>query len=129
LVAEAKARGALPAAPDSFEVSPGGGVRARVAGRHVVVGSVACAAAEAGLDSTAVAGPAAELEAGGKTVVAVAEAAGESRAARWLGLIALADEIRPGASRLVRRLRQAGVERIVMLTGDAEAPARRVAAE
>ncbi|MFO7245549.1 MAG: cation-translocating P-type ATPase [Bacillota bacterium] len=128
VVAAARARGLEPAPPESFEVYPGQGVRARVQGMDVVVGTLAFAAAQAGLDPSAAAAPASALEAGGKTVVAVARLASPGRPACWLGLIALADEIRPGAAALISRLRAAGVRRIVMLTGDAEPAARRVAA-
>ncbi|WP_436923440.1 heavy metal translocating P-type ATPase [Halosimplex amylolyticum] len=43
------------------------------------------------------------------------------------GLVAIADEIRPEARRTVDRLREQGIERLVMLTGDNEGTARAVA--
>src|SRR5690606_37202291 len=129
IVAAARAQGLSPAAPTDFTPSPGRGVRPRVGGRDLAVGTPAFAAAEAGLDAAAVQVPVAALEAGGSTVIAVAEAAAGAEPARWLGLIALADGVRPGAAALVRRLREVGVEQVVMITGDAEAPARRVARE
>ena len=46
-----------------------------------------------------------------------------------LGLIALADQVRPGARKALERLRSAGVERLVMLTGDNRAAAGVVASE
>ncbi len=45
------------------------------------------------------------------------------------GRIRLADEIKPGASEAVQRLHEAGVNRIVMLTGDVGDVAERVAGE
>ena len=45
------------------------------------------------------------------------------------GRIRMADQVKPGASDSVRRLRQAGVSRIVMLTGDVSHVARQVASE
>ena len=45
------------------------------------------------------------------------------------GVIAVADEIRPGAERTVERLHDLGVERVVMLTGDNERTASAIAAE
>ncbi|MEP7207622.1 MAG: heavy metal translocating P-type ATPase [Casimicrobiaceae bacterium] len=45
-----------------------------------------------------------------------------------VGLIALADRIRPTSRRAVARLREAGI-RVVMLTGDNEGTARAIAAE
>jgi Cd2+/Zn2+-exporting ATPase len=45
------------------------------------------------------------------------------------GRIRLADQVKPGASDGVRRLRHAGVNRIVMLTGDVSHVAQQVASE
>jgi Cu2+-exporting ATPase len=63
-----------------------------------------------------------ELAAQGKTVVYVAD---DGRVA---GILAIADAPRPTSRRAVAALREAGVE-VVMLTGDNEATARRVASE
>ncbi len=62
-----------------------------------------------------------ELEAEGKTVVAV------GTNAHVCGLIALADTVRDTAEELVSQLHKAGVEKLVMLTGDNKATAERVA--
>ncbi|KZK77477.1 putative cadmium-transporting ATPase [Pseudovibrio sp. W64] len=62
-----------------------------------------------------------ELEAEGKTVVAV------GTDAHVCGLIALADTVRDTAEELVSQLHKAGVEKLVMLTGDNKATAERVA--
>jgi len=45
------------------------------------------------------------------------------------GLVAVADTVRPGATEVVARLRDLGVERTVMLTGDNERTARAVGDE
>ncbi len=50
---------------------------------------------------------------------------GDERGAR--AVFGLADVLRPGAAMALQSLRDAGVSNLVMLTGDAEAPARRVA--
>ena len=57
----------------------------------------------------------------GKTVVMVGDAAGV-----W-GLIALRDRIRPGVKRIVCELRELGIERVVMLTGDSDRTAQSIA--
>ena len=44
-----------------------------------------------------------------------------------MAVFGLADAIRPDTHAALQTLRSAGVEELVMLTGDAEAPARRVA--
>jgi Cd2+/Zn2+-exporting ATPase len=60
------------------------------------------------------------LQADGKTVILV------GTRERILGVVAVADEVRPDAKRTVERLHELGVERIVMLTGDNEVTARAV---
>jgi Cd2+/Zn2+-exporting ATPase len=64
-----------------------------------------------------------DLQAEGKTVVLV------GTEDELEGVIAVADEIRPGARAAVERLRDLGVEEIVMLTGDNERTARAIARE
>jgi len=63
----------------------------------------------------------AALERAGKTVVGV------GTETRLLGAIAIADEVRPASKRAVERLRELGVGRVVMLTGDNEGTARAIA--
>jgi copper ion binding protein len=77
------------------------------------------------------------LQGDGKTVVLVGRlgdgpTAGRTRSgetgARVVGVVAVADEVRPEAKRTVERLNGLGVERVVMLTGDNEVTARAVGA-
>jgi len=63
------------------------------------------------------------LEADGKTVVLV------GTDDELLGVLAVADEVRPGAADAVARLRALGVEHVAMLTGDNEGTARAIAEE
>lgn len=63
------------------------------------------------------------LQAEGKTVVII----GDERAA-W-GLFAVRDNVRPNARRAIEDLRRAGVEKVVMLTGDNERTAEAIARE
>lgn len=65
------------------------------------------------------------LEGEGKTVVWVAR----NSTPEVLGIIAIADQVRPEAAATVQRLRQLGVEEIIMLTGDNELTAHSVAQE
>ena len=79
-----------------------------------------------------------ELQSEGKTVVLVGRA-GRGPAGHRMqsgdtdgeieGVIAVADEVRPGAARAVARLKELGVSRTVMLTGDNERTARAVTDE
>ena len=79
-----------------------------------------------------------ELQSEGKTVVLVGRAGRGPAGHRTQsgdtdgeieGVIAVADEVRPGAARAVARLKELGVSRTVMLTGDNERTARAVADE
>ncbi|WP_436935262.1 heavy metal translocating P-type ATPase [Halovenus marina] len=65
----------------------------------------------------------ATLERDGKTVVIV------GTETELLGVIAIADEVRPASKRAVSRLHELGVEHVVMLTGDNEGTARAIAEE
>jgi Cd2+/Zn2+-exporting ATPase len=77
--------------------------------------------ADSDSDDTATGGGAIEdLQADGKTVVLV------GTEERIVGVVAVADEVRPEAKRTVERLHDLGVERVVMLTGDNEVTARAV---
>ena len=62
-----------------------------------------------------------DLEQDGKSVVLV------GTESELLGVVAIADEVRPTAARAVERLHGLGVERVVMLTGDNEGTARAIA--
>jgi Cu+-exporting ATPase len=94
-------------------------VRAEVGGDVVRVGSPAFLAGE-GVDLAPLAARIEALAGGGRAVLAVA------RGRTALGLVALADTVKDRAADEVARLRRAGLG-IVLLTGDAEAPARAVA--
>lgn len=62
-----------------------------------------------------------QLEASGKTVVWVAQAN------QILGVIAVADTLRSNADKVIKRLRQLGIEEIVMLSGDNQQTAHSIA--
>lgn len=61
------------------------------------------------------------LKAQGKTIVWVV-VAGEI-----LGIIAVADTVRPAAATMVKRLKQLGIEQIIMLSGDSQKTASNIA--
>jgi len=63
------------------------------------------------------------LQAAGKTAVLV------GTEDELEGVVAVADTVRPEAERSVARLREAGIDRVVMLTGDNERTARAIAAQ
>jgi Cu+-exporting ATPase len=103
-----------------FSAVPGMGARGRIGDElsDALVGSVDYLAANGIAVDAALATP---LRRAGKTVVAVASG-GELR-----GLIGLADRLRPTSKAAVARLRDAGID-VVMLTGDNVETAAAVAA-
>lgn len=111
---------ALPEARD-FAAVPGRGVKAVVEKVAMVVGSPAFLEGE-GFDLSRVGQRLETLQAAGRTVIAVA-ADGEVAL-----LIAIADQLKPGAREALTRLRRIGIEPI-MLTGDNRRTARAVADE
>lgn len=117
----ARARvGTLPPAV-RFTALPGLGARAEVDGAAVTVGSPRLFAQEGLAVPAAAAAAVARFHAQGATAVLIAV----DGAAR--GVIALADDAKPSAAPTVERLRSLGL-RSILLTGDAEAPARAIAA-
>ncbi|MFQ5899050.1 MAG: heavy metal translocating P-type ATPase [Candidatus Methylomirabilia bacterium] len=104
---------------ETFEAVPGKGVRATVAGKAVLVGTLRFLD-ESGIETGALAPLAEQHEAEAQTVIAVAT---EGRA---VGLITLADTVKEDAANAIARLRAAGIEP-VMITGDNELTARAVA--
>jgi Cd2+/Zn2+-exporting ATPase len=127
-----------PPEPSAFESLTGRGIRGEVDGETYYVGkpglfeelgfdlSAARPATDGGAvpDAARADPPAdllADLEREGKTVVLV------GTASELLGVIAIADEVRPGSRRAVERLHELGIEHVAMLTGDNEGTARAVA--
>ena len=108
--------------PEVTEPVPGKGITATIGGRRVLIGNVALLE-QYGVADTVGAGQAAEeLAAAGRTAMIVA---GEDAVA---GVVAVADEVRPDAAQMVARLHDAGVKKVVMLTGDAPLVAKAVGA-
>jgi Cu+-exporting ATPase len=115
----AREAGIEPATPERFAALPGAGLEAQFGGARFLLGSPAFLAARGvTLDET----PVAAIEALGRTVVGVA------RDGVLLGFIGIADRLRESSTRAVRRLRETGVE-LVMLTGDNRATAAAIARE
>ncbi len=128
IVAAATAAGRGRIAATGFRASGGLGVRATVAGRALVVGSVRLMRRE-GIPLDALRGEIARLEGAGRSVVVVAAAPpGRPGPLEALGVVALQDVVRPGSREAVSALRSLGVE-VALLTGDNAATARAVARE
>ncbi|HQJ26379.1 MAG TPA: heavy metal translocating P-type ATPase [Thermoleophilia bacterium] len=114
ILAEADARGVATPRATAFEAIAGHGIRAVVDGHTVVAGNERLAG-DAGERAALLAGQ-------GKTVVSVLVDDVPA------GAIAVADTLKPSSAAAVGRLRQLGLD-VVMLTGDQEATARAIAAE
>jgi heavy metal translocating P-type ATPase len=117
IVTEALTRGLQLALPSDVVEEPGRGVTATLDDRRVQVGKLPPGTVEAGWARAA-----------------VNRASLDSAAIAWVsvdgeptGAVLLRDPLRRHAPRTVRRLRAAGLNRLVMLTGDRAEPAREVA--
>jgi Cu+-exporting ATPase len=121
VVAAAADRGIEARTASAFLAHPGAGVTATVDDRNVVVGTERFLA-DWGIDVAAAAPLVERLSGQGKSPVLVAV---EGRLA---GVLAVADPVRADSAAEVARLRRLGCD-VVLLTGDHEATARRVAGE
>ncbi|MFO1317003.1 MAG: heavy metal translocating P-type ATPase [Burkholderiales bacterium] len=121
ILAAARADGIAPLAIAEFASTPGKGVAARIGSdaRPSLLGSPAFLVEHGTAFADTAAGALAQA---GKTIVGVA------REGRVLGVVALADALRPTSASAVRRLRAAGVD-VVMLTGDNAQTASAIAAQ
>lgn len=116
VVARARTKGLDVPEPDEFEMVQGRGVKAAVGGKAVLVGNAAL------LQENGIQAPDPGDDGAGTSVYVAVEG-------RVAGLLELADQVRPGAKEVIARLKASGVKRVVMLTGDNERVAHRVATE
>lgn len=106
--------------PKDFQSFPGLGVRASLDGKAYIIGnerlfrdlSIPLAQAEETLLS---------LERDGKTPVLL----GDLR--KLIGVIAVSDQLRPEAGDAIRELKELGIKKVAMLTGDSEGTAQAIA--
>jgi Cu+-exporting ATPase len=124
VLAEATAREVELSEVDSFTSLPGKGIRARVAGKQLVIGNRRLMS-ELKLDTSQLEALAQAQEHSGATVMWVATG-GED--ALLLGAIAVGDAIKPGAKEALQNLRDMGIA-TVMVTGDNRRTAESVARE
>ena len=100
------------AEPTAFQALVGKGARSTVDGQEVFIGNQRLMAENGWEIPAGLATRATQLRQRGESTVFVG--AGD----RVLGLIALADVVRPQAAETIRRLKRAGIQKVVMLTGD-----------
>lgn len=109
--------------PDNFEEKPGRGATATCGGKKCISGSQSFFK-ESGIEITAdVSQKIKEYEDKGFSIILI------GRDKKVAGLAILADEIRPGAKKAIESMKNLGVKNWIMLTGDNEKAAGRVAGE
>mgnify|MGYP000492278803 CR=1 FL=1 len=121
IVRGAKDRGLSLADAGDFEAITGGGIRARVEGREVLVGTRRFLD-ESGISEDGLVPRGEELAASGKTPMFVAV---DGRPA---GLVAVADTVREESREAIEKLHQLGLE-VAMITGDNRRTASAIARE
>lgn len=125
IVRGAKVRGIEIIGGENFLSIAGRGVRVNIDGSMILVGGKGFMK-ESGADVTVFEMKAAELSSQGKTAVFVARRTAYKNEA--LGILAIADEIKATSAEAVKRLKDLGLD-VVMLTGDNESAAKSIAAE
>jgi len=118
IVAEARKKGLILAVPSGVTEAPGEGVTGSLEGHQVVVGGLNFIAGKIGAAGTSLL---AHDRPPGALAVAVAVDG------KLTGVLVLADELRAGTEALLQELRDLGIERIVLATGDRHEVARFIA--
>lgn len=121
IVTEAKDQGLELQTPERFTALPGRGAWANLGDQIYFVGNQRLFADHAISLTPEAESLLAQIESQGQTPVLV------GTRQRVLGAVALADGLRLEAREAVRRLRQVGLKRLVMLTGDRPAVAQQIA--
>ncbi len=109
--------------PDEFKIEVGKGVIARWRGKDILVGKEKFLRNKDVSINSIVKQAVSEHEKKGRTTILVANDL------KPIGLIAIADEIRPETSRAIASLKAMGIQRNIMLTGDNSNVAKAVAKE
>ncbi|MFQ6059220.1 MAG: heavy metal translocating P-type ATPase [Anaerolineae bacterium] len=122
IVHEARHRALKFTPAEDFQALTGRGAKASLDGRTLLIGNRELFAGHAAL-SPAEVQHLEHLEQEGKTAMLLGDDSG------ILGLIAVADPVRPDAREAVASLRRAGIAKMVMLTGDNERTAVAIAAQ
>ena len=121
ILAYASQRGVVPASAEAFEALPGRGVKAAVADRVHWAGGIKMMES-LGVQAGSCRRQIELLEQQGCTVILC------GHEQETLAAVALADHVRPEAPAALGALRQAGINRLAVLTGDGDAAARSATA-
>ncbi len=121
IVREAEKRGLALESPERLSAEPGRGIEAGINGSVVIVGN-ARMMAERGIAAGQAEGDMARLSADGKTAMLVAIDG------KLVGLVAVADVVKPSSAAAIAALRRLGIE-TAMITGDSKAVAQAIGRE
>jgi Zn2+/Cd2+-exporting ATPase len=126
IVDAARAAGAIfDPSPDYLSVT-GQGARATIDGHPHFIGNHRMAQAT-GVCTPEVEAVLATIEENGQSLAVLGHAPHEGCAGEILGIIAIADTLRPEVSEALRRIHAAGVEKVIMLSGDNQRTASAIA--
>lgn len=123
IVRHVEAQGVQPAELADFRSLTGSGATARLDGRTIYVGSPDLFHSKLGVSLDSAWEDINHLQSEGKTVVLLG-----NEKAPW-GMIAIRDNIRPNAQKAIDAIHAAGIDKVVMLTGDNERTAQAIARE
>jgi Cd2+/Zn2+-exporting ATPase len=113
----------------SFQAETGKGARGLVDEMDIRVGNLRYFEGIECIGLAAATTEIAQLQEEGKTAVLVAQMLDHVQTAHLLGVIALADKVRPDSAAVVAEIKSLGGKRVVMLTGDNERVAHAIAAQ
>ena len=123
IVRYVEAQGIQPIELSEFHSMTGAGASARMDGRTIFVGSPDLFHSKLGVFLEHLWGDIKHLQSEGKTVVLLGDDQGP-----W-GMIAIRDNIRLNAQKAIDAMHAAGIDKVVMLTGDNERTAQAIAQE
>ncbi|MDF3129062.1 heavy metal translocating P-type ATPase [Kiritimatiellaeota bacterium B1221] len=112
--------------PQNFQSIPGRGAVATMENQELIAGSLRYFEEIEVPIPTELLKRCHQLQDQGHSLILVAE---QSESLHLLGVVALADEIREDAARMIKGLRKRGIERIAMLTGDHPRVAAHIAGQ
>ena len=128
IVKSAQEKGITLTSPSLFRAQSGFGIRATVNNFNIILGNPRMIQNE-GIILDSVQNEIKQLQSKGKTVMvlAMSESNNDSQA-KIVGLIAVADTVKPGAKEAISDLRQLGLD-VIMITGDNQSTADAIAKE
>ncbi len=128
IVEAARARGIVfESAPDYLSVT-GQGARATIEGHPHFIGNHRMAH-ETGVCSQEIEALLSGIESKGQSLAVLGHAPHDGCAGEVIGIIAIADTLRPEVTEALRRIHAAGIEKVIMLSGDNQRTASAIAAQ